>query len=103
MEEAKPIKPEKERRRAKPVAPKRSEGRSASSKYSPANISLWLRQWKNDRENWHFKSIALNEAVRLCLNRELMTKDDFDIFCEFFKTNKNQGVYKRMVAFCEEV
>ncbi|CAL5996939.1 Conserved_hypothetical protein [Hexamita inflata] len=82
---------------------RKSEGRSLTSKYSPGNISLWLRQWKNEREAWEFKSIANDEAIRICLERDLMPKEDFDIFCEFFKTNKTYGAYKRLQHFCDEV
>lgn len=59
--------------------------------------------WQNDRENWQFKSIANDEAARICLNRALMPKRSFDIYVEFLKTNKSYGMYKRLMYFCDEV
>ena len=89
--------------RAKRHEARITSGRSAGSKYSPANIALWLRQWKEDRENWKFSSIANDEVVRICLNKELMTKDDFDTFVEFWKTNRSYGAYMRLKDLCDQV
>ena len=89
--------------RAKRHDVKITSGRSAVSKYSPANIAIWLRQWKNDRENWKFSSIANDEIVRICLNKELMTKEDFEIFVEFWKTNRSYGAYMRLKELCDQV
>ena len=92
----------KRRKRTERKSVRKSNGRSAGSKYSPENIAIYLRTWKNDLENWMFKSIANDEAIRICLNKTLMSKEDFNIFCEYFKTNRGYGAYKRLELMCAE-
>ena len=37
------------------------------------------------------------------MNKELMTKEDFDIFVEFWKTNRSYGAYMRLKELCDQV
>lgn len=57
---------------------------------------MYLQNWKNFKESWHFKSIANDEAMRICFDPTLMDKETFDIFLDYWKDNNSEGRYLRM-------